>query len=126
MRARLLGCVAVFFCGLLLLTAPLSAHHASRAVYGNNTVTLMGTVTHYEWSNPHIIVSVQVKGKNGNIEEWHAEVLPPTQATAAGWTKESIKIGDQVTLVGHPGKNAQRILLLEELVTPDGRTLGRK
>ena len=126
MKIRLLACLAVLFCSLLLVTVPLSAHHASRAVYENNSVTLMGTVTNYEWSNPHIIVSVQVKGKKGNVEEWHAEVLPPAQATAAGWTKESIKPGDQVTLIGHPGRNAQHILMLEELVTSDGRTLGRK
>lgn len=126
MRAKLLAGVLVFFCGLLLVTAPVSAHHASRAVYENNSVTLMGTVTNYEWSNPHIIVSVQVKGKKGDIEQWHAEVLPPSQATAAGWTKESIKPGDQVTLIGHPGRNAQHILMLEQLVTSDGRTLGRK
>jgi hypothetical protein len=125
MRDKLLACVAVLVCGLLLVTAPLSAHHASRAVYENNSITLMGTVTSYEWSNPHIIVSIQVKGKKGN-EEWHAEVLPPVQATAAGWSKESIKPGDQVTLIGHAGRNAQHILLLEELVTSDGRTLSRK
>jgi hypothetical protein len=125
MRAKVLAIFAIFLGGLLLV-APLSAHHASRAVYETNSVTLMGTVTKYEWSNPHIIVSIQVTGKKGNPEEWHAEVLPPSQASAAGWTRESLKPGDQVTLTGHPGRNAQHIMLLEELKTADGRTLARK
>ncbi len=126
MRPALLAYLALLPAIFLASWQPLSAHHASRAVYQAKTITLMGTVTNYEWSNPHIIVSVQVKAANGDLQQWHAESLPPAQATAAGWTKNSLKLGDEVTLIGRPGRYAQHIMLLDHLVTPDGRTLGRK
>ena len=102
------------------------AHHASRQVYEGKSITLMGVVTDYEWANPHSVLSVAVKDENGNVEQWHAEILPPTEMLRAGWTKESLKPGDEVTLTGRPGKFAQHILWLEYLVTPEGRKLGRK
>ena len=104
----------------------LRAHHASRQVYEGKSITLMGVVTDYEWANPHSVLSVAVKDDKGKVEEWHAEILPPTEMIRAGWTKESIKPGDEVTLTGRPGKYAQHIMWLESLVTPDGRKLGRK
>jgi Family of unknown function (DUF6152) len=101
-------------------------HHASRQVYEGKSITLMGVVTDYEWANPHSVLSVAVKDDKGKIEEWHAEILPPTEMLRAGWTKESLKLGDAVTMTGRPGKYAQHILWLEYLVTPEGRKLGRK
>ena len=126
MTATRLTCISLLFCSLILSAVPVSAHHASRAVYDTMSVTMMGTVTNYEWSNPHIIVSFQVKDAQGKPQQWHAEVLPPSQASAAGWTRNSLKPGDAVTVVGYPGRNAQRIMLLEELVTADGKTLSRR
>jgi hypothetical protein len=112
--------------GFLTLCNPAAAHHAAGAVYERKSITLQGIVTDYEWSNPHSIVSVTVKNDKGNVEEWHAEILAPAEMTLAGWTRESIKPGDRVSLTGHPGKNAQHIMWLEYLQTPDGRKLGRK
>ena len=102
------------------------AHHAARQVYEGKSITLMGVVTDYEWANPHSVLSVAVKDNQGKVEEWHAEILPPTEMLRAGWTKESVKPGDEVTLTGRPGKYSQRILWLESLVTSDGKKLGRK
>jgi hypothetical protein len=106
--------------------ASLQAHHASRQVYEGKSITLMGVVTDYEWANPHSVLSVAVKDNKGKVEEWHAEILPPTEMLRAGWNKESVKPGDEVTLTGRPGKYAQHIIWLEYLLTPDGRKLGRK
>ena len=126
MTATRLTCISVLFCALILSAVPVSAHHSSRAVYDTMSITMMGTVTNYEWSNPHIIVSFQVKDSQGKPQQWHAEVLPPSQASAAGWTRDSLKPGDQVTVSGYPGRNAQHIMLLEELVTANGKTLSRR
>jgi hypothetical protein len=101
------------------------AHHASRQVYQGKSITLMGVVTDYEWANPHSVLSVAVKDDQGKVEEWHAEILPPTEMLRAGWTKESVRPGEEVTLTGRPGKYSQHILWLEYLVTPDGKKLGR-
>lgn len=107
-------------------TVLLQAHHASRQVYEGKTIMLMGVVTDYEWANPHSVLSIAVKDNNGRVEEWHAEILPPSEMLRAGWTKESLKPGDEVTLTGRPGRYAQHIMWLEYLVTPDGKKLGRK
>lgn len=110
----------------LAFSSSLWAHHASRQVYEGKTIMLMGVVTDYEWANPHSVLSVAVKDDKGQVEEWHAEILPPSEMLRAGWSKESVKPGDEVTLTGRPGKYAQHIMWLEYLVTPDGKKLGRK
>jgi hypothetical protein len=112
--------------GALALCGSAWAHHAARQVYEGKTITLMGVVTDYEWANPHSVLSVAVKDDEGKVEEWHAEILPPTEMLRAGWTKESVKPGEEVTLTGRPGRYSQHILWLESLVTPDGKKLGRK
>ena len=125
MKAKVLIFVPVIV-SLLAYCSTSWAHHASRQVYEGKSVTLMGVVTGYEWANPHSVLSVAIKDDKGRVEEWHAEILPPTEMLRAGWTKESLKPGDEVTLTGRPGKYAQHILWLESLVTPDGRKLTRK
>jgi len=109
----------------LAISKPVLAHHG-RVEYENRSVTLRGTVTKFEWSNPHVVISFAVKDDKGNEREWYAEVLPPSQMSRAGWTSQSIKPGDQVTLIGRPGKKGEHILWLEYLVTPDGQKLGRE
>ena len=124
MRARVLAlAVAVFT--LLAVCSPASAHHNPKPMYEKASIMLMGTITEYEWANPHSIISIAVKNQSGSVDEWHAEFLPPSELTRAGWTKESLKPGDQVTMTGLPGKHAQHILWLQSLVTPDGRKLSR-
>jgi hypothetical protein len=118
--------VAPLLVSLFIVAGPAWAHHASRQVYEGKTIMLMGVVTDYEWANPHSVLSIAVKDKKGQVEEWHAEILPPSEMIRAGWTKESLKPGDEVTLTGRPGKYEQRILWLEYLVTADGKKLSRK
>ncbi len=125
MRAKLLA-AAVVLAGLLAVSGSASAHHNPKPMYEANDVTLMGTVTEYEFANPHSIISIAVKTDSGAVEQWHAEFLPPSELTRAGWTRETLKRGDQVTMTGRPGRYAQHIMWLETLVTPDGRKLGRK
>jgi len=117
--------LAALISGSFAFSSSLWAHHASRQVYERKSVTLMGVVTGYEWANPHSILSVAVKDEKGSVQQWHAEILPPTEMLRAGWTKESVRPGDEVTLTGRPGKNAQHIMWLDYLVTANGRKLGR-
>jgi hypothetical protein len=125
MRARLLA-VGVVLVGLLVVSGSASAHHNSKPMYEANNIMLTGTVTEYEFANPHSIISIAVKTDSGAVEQWHAEFLPPAEMVRAGWTRETLKPGDQVTMTGRPGRHAQHIMWLESLVTPDGRKLGRK
>ena len=122
-KLQILG---VFIISSFALCGSLSAHHDSREMYEARAITLKGIVTDYEWSNPHVIVSVMVKRDNGDLEQWHAEILPPSEMLRLGWTKESIHFGEELTLVGYPGRYAQHIMWLEYLVTSHGRKLGRE
>lgn len=125
MRARLFF-VASLLAGTLAISGSASAHHNPKPMYEANNIMLMGTVTEYEFANPHSIISISVKTDRGAVEEWHAEFLPPAEMARAGWTRETLKPGDQVTMTGRPGRHAQHIMWLESLVAPDGRKLGRK
>lgn len=121
MKAR----IGLFLVAVVAFSGSVWAHHNPKPMYESNTISLMGTVTEYEWANPHSIISVAVMNGKGGVDEWHAEFLPPSEMTRAGWTKETLKRGDRVTMIGRPGKHAQRIMWLQALVTPDGRKLGR-
>jgi len=95
-------------------------------MYESTSIMLTGTVTEFEWANPHSIIAIAVKTDSGATQKWEAEFLPPAEMIRAGWTKETIHSGDQVTLTGLPGRHAQHILWLQSLVTADGRKLTRQ
>jgi Family of unknown function (DUF6152) len=125
MRAKLL-IFAGLLVGSLTISGSASAHHNAKPMYEPTSIMLTGTVTEYEWANPHSIISFAVRTNSGAVEQWHAEFLPPSEMTRAGWTRETLKPGDQVTMTGRSGRHAQRIMWLEYVVTADGRKLGRK
>jgi len=116
------GLVACF----LAISGPLLllAHHGQGA-YEGKTVTLNGTVTKFEWTNPHCILTIAVKNDQNGTENWYAEFLPPSQMSRSGWDRDVIKMGDQVTMTGRPGKKGEHILYLQTLLLPDGRKLDR-
>ena len=113
-----------FLVGLLAASAPLMAHHGQGA-YEGKAVTLNGTVAKFEWTNPHCIFTVAVKDDKGNAEDWYGEFLPPNRMSRIGWARDIVKQGDQITMVGRPGKKGQHIMWIQYLVMPDGRKLDR-
>lgn len=108
----------------LTALAPASAHHG-QVQYDHKNITLQGTVTKFEWNNPHAILWLSVKNDKSSTDEWHLEILPPDRMRRAGWTSESVKPGDEVTVTGRPGKGGEHIMWLEYLRTTDGRKFGR-
>ncbi|MBV8728881.1 MAG: hypothetical protein JO336_03640 [Acidobacteriia bacterium] len=95
MRAYLPAC-------LLLLTAaalPVLAHHSFDAEYDENkTATMTGIVTNVEWINPHAFISISFKDESGATKEYKVELGPPYALTRGGWKRDTVKIGDKVTL----------------------------
>lgn len=123
MRSGWLTCF-LFVVGLLMFSGSALGHHG-QVEYENKTVTLKGTVTKFEWENPHCIIGIAVKNDENTTDEWFAEILPPSQMVRAGWSREGLKPGDEVTVVGRPGKKGAHIMWLQYLVMPDGRKLDR-
>ena len=99
-----LGIVAVI-AGVLAFSVPLFAHHGTASFDIGKSLTLTGTVTEYIWSNPHVIVKMDVKDASGNVVHWVLEAWNPVTQTGKGWTKNSFKPGDEVVAQITPAKN---------------------
>jgi hypothetical protein len=123
MAKRLLS-FFVLAIGLLLVCAPVFAHHGTAAYDEVNPVTLKGTVTEFIWANPHSQIKFNVQDEKGNIVHWVAEAFAPGKLARDGWTRNIVKPGDEVTVTISPAKDGTREGLLRLLVLPDGRQLG--
>ena len=107
----------------LMICAPLFAHHGTSASYAmDKTVTLTGTVTQFLWSNPHCGIFFDVKDDKGQVVSWTVESLPPAMLKPAGWAKDSLKAGDQITVTVNPSKAGTPSGNLVKIVFPNGKT----
>jgi hypothetical protein len=108
---------------LLVFSAPLSAHHGTAAFDTNKTVTVKGTITDFQFINPHAQVFFEVKNEKGEIEQWQGELTAPNKLSRAGWTKRTLKPGDAVTVGGNPAKSGAHTLWIRKLIAADGTSL---
>jgi hypothetical protein len=120
MKLKLLASCALVV-GLVMVCAPVFAHHGSRVSYDlDKPVTMKGTVTSLLWQNPHVFLSYNVKDDAGTVTDWGAEMAEtPHQMTLRGWTKNTLKSGDEVTLTVFPSKAGTPRGLLSKLVLND-------
>jgi len=97
------------FLGVLLslhvVPDPVSAHHGKGAFDMDSLTTLKGTVTKFEFINPHALIYVDVVGDKGNVDHWIAESSSNNHLSRGGYDKNSLKPGEQVTVTGHRAKN---------------------
>jgi hypothetical protein len=107
---------------LLCVSVPLFAHHGT-AAFDDKKVTLKGTVTEWFWSNPHCLLQIDVKGDNGQIVHWIGETQNPVTMVNGGWSKASIKTGDEVTVTMMPVKNGAPLGRIMTVLLPNGKTL---
>jgi hypothetical protein len=116
-RILTLGAVAI-----LAAAQPLFAHH-SWPVDFSREITVKGTVTEYNWGNPHVMIGLNVADDTGKIEKWNVGGPSITRMEAAGWNKDSLKIGDVITGSGYRFADGQKILRLQKIVMPDGKVM---
>jgi hypothetical protein len=110
--------------GLLMLHAvPLFAHHGSAGEDTSKIVTVKGTVTDFQYINPHVQIYVEAKDEQGNLQTWDGEASNSLVLHRAGWNSKIIKPGDQITLNGYPSKNKATSLRLTSVVLADGKQL---
>jgi hypothetical protein len=108
---------------LLLISIPLSAHHGASEYDMTKIVTLSGTVKELQFVNPHSLLTITVKDDGGKTSEWQGELPSPNLLSRRGWSRSTLKPGDQVTVIGSPAKNGEKGMQVKKLVFPDGHEL---
>lgn len=114
-----------FAAALCLLTTPgrAFAHHSVSIYDRDRSITLRATVRYFEWASPHTLIHFDVENDNGNIEKWTAESPAPFRLARHGWTRDSLRPGDQVTIFGNRKKDGTTNMRLLKLVLSDGQEL---
>jgi hypothetical protein len=110
--------------GILTISAPLLAHHGNAAFDTGKPVTVKATVTDWVWANPHCWLKFDVKDDKGDVVHWVAETSPPTDIVDRGWTRQTFKPGDQITVIMSISKGGRSIGRVQQVVLPDGQILG--
>ena len=108
---------------LLIVSVPLFAHHANAVFDIGKRVTVKGTVTEWFWANPHCLLRFDVKDDRGEVQHWIGETQAPPNMIPFGWSKQSFKAGDELTLTLEPVKNGAPLGRLLQAVFADGKTL---
>jgi hypothetical protein len=109
--------------GLLLVSGPVFAHHGRSNYDVTQNITLKGIVTEFEWQNPHALIHFDVTDENGKVEKWVGETNSPNTLTRQGWTRNTVKVGDQITLIGHRVKGGSPYINFSKIIFADGKEL---
>ena len=122
MRDKIMAAL-VLIVGIVTLSVALFAHHGTAAFENEKKLTLKGTVTEWLWSNPHCLLSFDVKSDDGKVAHWVGETQNPVSMTNVGWSKAAIKAGDEVTVTIIPVKNGMPLGRVVSVALPNGKTL---
>ena len=109
--------------GLLMVAAPLFAHHSSAMYDMEHPVSLTGTVTEFKFINPHVQIYFQVKDENGNVVKWVAGSGAPQRLYRRGWNAKTLNPGDEITVTCAPAKDGRKICSVRRLVGPNSKVL---
>ena len=118
----------VFLVTAALLLLPLAgathAHHGFVAWFDmTRSIMVKGTVTSLEWTNPHAYIYLDAKDEKGAIEKWSGELTGIGMLARAGWRRDTVKPGDQITLIGKRAKDGKPVMLLDKVVLANGQEL---
>ena len=108
---------------VLAAAFPLLAHHSILPFDGTHPTTLTGVVTKFEWLSPHTYIYMDVRNEKDNVERWAIESESPILLQRLGWTKDSMKPGDRITITGGRARNGARIVRCKVVELTGGRKL---
>jgi hypothetical protein len=115
--------IAVFVTALFALCLPVSAHHGVAAYDASRPVTVKGIVTDFRFINPHAVIYVNSQDPRGQTKTWEIELNGANMLTRSGWAPSTIKVGDEITLVGFRSKKRSGSLRPSKIVASDGTEL---
>ena len=106
---------------LTLVPSPVTAHHALAATFDTNKpVTVKGTITHVIWTNPHVWFYMDVKDANGKVTTWGINGGSPTGLKSHGWSRDSLRPGDQIHVEGFAARNGQSLAAATTITLTNG------
>jgi hypothetical protein len=118
MKVRMISLLA---CASLTVAAPVLAHHSFSGEYDSTKpVTLTGKVTKVEWTNPHARFYIDVKGDDGQTTNWNLELASPNVLKRQGWSSNSLKEGDVVTVEGSLARSGAKMANARVVTLADG------
>ncbi len=117
---RLVGTLAI---AVIVASSALVAHHGANLFDTTKAVMLKGTITKFEWGTPHNQIYFDAKDAKGEIQHWVASTEPAPVMLERGWTRRSLKEGDQVTVYIFAAKNGATVGNLQKIVMADGKEL---
>ena len=120
MRNKLATCLAAVT-ALFVISPVMFGHHGVSDYDVANVVTWHVTVTEFLFVNPHSLLGFTRKNDEGKIEEWQGELQSPSMLSRKGhWTKDTVKTGDQITILGCPARNGSKTILVRKVVLSNG------
>ena len=99
------------------------AHHGTANYDTNKSITIKGAVTDFQFINPHVLIALDVKDDKGKVVNWQGALTSPNRLTRTGWTKDSLKPGDVITLSGFPTKSGSPEIWIQKVFRSDGTEL---
>ena len=109
--------------GLLAISVPLLAHHGAAAYDMKKSTEAKGAVTDFRFVNPHVLIYIESKDEKGAVEKWQGELTSPNRLARSGWTQNTLKRGDQITLIGALAKNGAHTLRITKILGTDGQPM---
>ena len=110
----------VLIAALLMVAAPLSAHHGRGSTYSDGEVTLKGTVTEISWRNPHVVVYMDVPDENGNVVNWGFENSNVVTLARQGYHRNTLRVGEPITAIVHPSASGAPVGIVVTIILEDG------
>lgn len=115
-RTAVLVLVFAFFAS----SAATLAHHGTANYDTDKSVSVKGTVTDFQFVNPHVLIYMTVKDESGKTTNWQGELTSPNHLTRAGWKKDTIRPSDVITISGYPAKSDAPVIWIQKVIAADG------
>jgi hypothetical protein len=99
------------------------AHHGTANFDTTKSVTVKGSVTNFQFINPHVTIAMDVKDDKGNVLNWQGALTSPNHLMRSGWSKDTLKTGDVITISGFPAKTGAPEIWIQKVVLASGEAL---
>jgi hypothetical protein len=110
----------------MAFSGPVFAHHGTANYDMTKPITLKGTITDFQFVNPHVLIIFEVKNDKGVVEHWQAEATSPNHLVRAGWSKTVVKSGDLIAITGFRAKNGATIMRFQKMVLGNGQEISEE